>query len=73
MDTQTLSNLQLELLKVYSREIEDEDVIAIRKMLSAYFAEKAMRMADEAWVKNGWKSSETKQLSQQHNRTSPEF
>ncbi|MCF0053465.1 hypothetical protein MUK70_14070 [Dyadobacter chenwenxiniae] len=70
METKSLSNLQLELLKVYSRQIEDEDVIAIRKMLATYFAEKAIRMADEAWVENGWKSVDTQRLSQEHNRTS---
>jgi len=69
MEAQSLSNLQLELLKVYSRHVEDEDVIAIRKMLATYFAEKAVRMADEVWLKRGWKSEDTKQLSQEHNRT----
>ncbi|MCF2488687.1 hypothetical protein [Dyadobacter sp. CY347] len=70
MEAKSLSNLQLELLKVYSRQIEDEDVIAIRKMLATYFAEKAIRIADEVWVKNGWKSDDTQHLSQEHNRTS---
>ncbi|MCE7070157.1 hypothetical protein LZG74_07595 [Dyadobacter sp. CY327] len=69
MDTQSLSNIQLELLKVYSRQIEDEDVVAIRKMLATYFAEKAIRLADDVWVEKGWKSEHTEQLSQEHNRT----
>ena len=44
-------NLQLELLKVFSRQVSD-DVKAIRKMLVNYFSEKAMNLADKAWEKN---------------------
>jgi hypothetical protein len=57
------TNLQLELLKVFSRQVSDDDVKAIRKMLVNYFAEKAMNLADEAWDKNGWMESDTMRLS----------
>ena len=73
METQSFSNLQLELLRVYSREITDEDVLAIRKMLASYFAEKAIKMADKTWDENGWKSTDTERLSQEHNRKSTTF
>jgi hypothetical protein len=42
----SLTNLQLELLKTFARQISEDDVNAIRKMLSQYFAEKAMNLAD---------------------------
>lgn len=57
------TNLQLELLKVFSRQVSDDDVKAIRKMLVNYFAEKAMNLADEAWDKNGWTKKDTMRLS----------
>lgn len=57
------TNLQLELLKVFSRQVSDDDVKAIRKMLVNYFAEKAMNLADEAWDKNGWTEKDTMRLS----------
>lgn len=40
MQTQKLSSLQLELLKVYSFQPSDADLIAIRKLLATYFSNK---------------------------------
>jgi hypothetical protein len=68
MQTQSLTNLQLELLKVYARQISDEDVLAIQKMIANYFAQKAMNLADEVWDKNEWSTEDTKRLSTEHNR-----
>lgn len=68
MQTQALTNLQLELLKTFTRQVSDEDVLAIRKMLAQYFAQKAMNLADDVWDKNSWTASDTQQLSSEHNR-----
>ena len=57
------TNLQLELLKVFSRQVSDDDVKAIRKMLLNYFSEKAINLADQTWDKNGWTESDTMKLS----------
>ena len=66
------TNLQLELLKVFSRQVSDDDVKAIRKMLVNYFSEKAMNLADQAWDKNGWTEEDTMKLSNEHHRISHE-
>lgn len=68
MQTQALTNLQLELLKTFTRQVSDEDVLAIRKMLAQYFAQKAINLADEVWDKNNWTAADTQQLSSEHNR-----
>jgi hypothetical protein len=47
--TQSLSNLQQELLKLYSSNIEDADLLHIKKYLATYFADKAIKEADEIW------------------------
>lgn len=49
-----LSNLQLELLKIYSNGIPDEQLKEIRKILVDYFFEKATSEADRLWDENGW-------------------
>jgi hypothetical protein len=46
---QSLSNLQQELLKLYSSDIEDADLLHIKKYLAAYFADKAIKEADKIW------------------------
>jgi hypothetical protein len=69
---QSLTNLQLELLKVFSRPVSDDDLNAIRNMLSVYFAKKAMDLADDAWAENGWSAKDTNKLMNQHNRIAHE-
>ena len=70
MQTKTLSNLQLELLRTYTRQISDDDILAIRKMLANYFAQKAMDLAGNVWDNNNWTSEDTQQLSAEHHRKS---
>lgn len=48
-----LSNLQLELLKLYSRNIPDEDLLAIKSLIVKYMAEKASKMAAEIMEEKG--------------------
>ena len=51
---QTLSNLQLELLKSFSRNVSDEDVLAIKRLITTHFAQKATEGADQVWDAEGW-------------------
>ena len=43
-----LSPLQLELLKIYSFQHTEEDLIAIKKILANYFSQKLLKNVDEA-------------------------
>jgi len=49
-----LTNLQLELLKIYSFNISDEQLSEIRQILTQYFADKATEEMDKLWDENGW-------------------
>jgi|GEM_PF-544375 len=49
-----LTNLQLELLKIYSFNISDEQLSEIRGILTEYFADKATAEMDRLWDENGW-------------------
>ena len=51
---QPLTNLQIELLKVFSHDLEESDLIAIQRMLAKYFADKATSAFDEVWDEQGW-------------------
>lgn len=42
-----LSSLQLELLKVYSFNPSEEDLVSIKKMLANFFAQKLVSKVDE--------------------------
>jgi hypothetical protein len=54
MPTTHLSNLQQELLKIFSRDIPEEELKEIRVLLTHYFAKKATGEADKIWDENGY-------------------
>jgi len=49
-----LSNLQLELLKLYPMNIEEADLLKIKSLISRFFADKAISAADKAWKEKGY-------------------
>ncbi len=53
MKTQTaqhkLTNLQLELLKLFSYQLDEQELADIKDMLARYFAEKATDAMGEFW------------------------
>ncbi|MEL6721355.1 MAG: hypothetical protein AAFP82_21830 [Bacteroidota bacterium] len=54
MQNQPLTSLQLELLKIYSFGIKDEQLLEIKQLLVRYFADKATEEADRLWDEKGW-------------------
>ena len=55
MQSNLLSNLQIELLKLYSTDLPEPELIELKILLANYFAQKAIQGADRIW--------EEKQLS----------
>ena len=49
-----LSNVQIELLKVYSSSVPDEWVPEIREILARFMLEKAKDEADKVWLEKGY-------------------
>ena len=46
---QPLNALQLELLELFAREVSNQDLLAIKQMVSDFFAQKAIAEADAIW------------------------
>lgn len=69
-ETYNLSNLQLELLKLYSQNIEEEDLKTIKKMIAQFFANKAMDSADQIWEEKGWAEKDSIRISKTRLRSS---
>lgn len=53
MTAQKLSPLQLELLKVYSFQPSQEDLLAVKQMLANYFSEKMISKIGKAIEEKG--------------------
>jgi hypothetical protein len=68
-ETKPLSNLQLELLKVFSFDLEEQQLLEIKEILSDYFADKATQEMDALFAKNAWGEEKIEEWSKQHLRT----
>lgn len=66
---QKLTNLQLELVKLFSYKIAENQVLEIKQLLSNYFADKATEEMDRLWDENNWSEETMKEWSNEHLRT----
>jgi hypothetical protein len=44
-----LSNIQVELLKLFSTNLTDKDIVELKDLLSGFYADKAIAKADNIW------------------------
>ncbi len=49
-----LSNLQLELLRLYSTDVSDSQLLEIKQMLADYFSQQIDEEMTALWDKNEW-------------------
>jgi hypothetical protein len=66
---QKLTNLQLELVKLFSYKVAENQVLEIKQLLSNYFADKATEEMDRLWDENNWSEETMKEWSNEHLRT----
>jgi hypothetical protein len=49
-----LTNLQLELIKMFSLDLSEAQLLDVKKLLSGYFADQASDEMDRLWDENNW-------------------
>lgn len=49
-----LTNVQIELMKLFSTNLSEKDMIELRNLLSRFYAEKAIAKADQIWDSKGF-------------------
>lgn len=49
-----LTNLQLELLKLYAFHLSNEDLVEVRRLLAKFFYKKMVEQADKDWQSKGY-------------------
>ncbi len=52
--SQKLSNLQLELLKLFAMGVSEKELREIKRMLAKYFMEKTIEEANKVWDERGY-------------------
>jgi hypothetical protein len=64
-----LTPAQLEILKVLARPMSEDDLLALKRHIVRFFAERLTKHAGEVWDKRGWTLEDTEVLRQRHFRT----
>ena len=64
-----LSNIQLELLKVFSVDLSEEQLKEIKELLTKYFADKVTDEMDKLFQENNWGEDQINKWSNEHMRT----
>ena len=64
-----LTNLQRELLTLFAQNVSEQELHEIKKLISNYFAERAMDLADKAWDEKGWTDEDAYRMSKTKMRT----
>lgn len=64
-----LTKPQLELLRMFSHKVDDNNWLEIKKMISDYFAKKVIDEANRVWDKQAWDSQKIDTLLNSHLRT----
>ena len=65
---ETMSNLQLELLRLYSNGVSEESLREIKTILTKYFADKATDAMDQVWDEKGLNERTMIDWTNEHNR-----
>ncbi len=67
--TEKLTNLQVELVKLFAYQVPDNQLSEIKDLLAKYFAEVASKEMDKLWEENQWNDQTMEDWLNEHNRT----
>ncbi len=68
MPMQKLSNLQIELLKIYSNNVSERNLHEIKLMLAKYFADQGSDAMDTIWEEKSLTAQDMIDWTNEHNR-----
>jgi hypothetical protein len=57
-----LSNVQAELLKLFSAEIPENHLMELKKVMAKFLLDKAREKADAIWVEKGYTDDKLRQI-----------
>ena len=64
-----LTNLQLEILKIFTYDLPKEQLLEIRQLLAKYFAQKVDEEMNQLWEERGWTEETMREWANEHLRS----
>jgi len=69
---QPFSNVQLEILKTFSHQLSESELLELRQTLALFFAKRLVAQADKVWDEKQWTDHDvTKMLTTKMRKKSP--
>lgn len=68
----TLQNLnasQLEILKLFSRDLDEKDLKEIKRMIVKFLSKKITKLSDEVWENKSWTNDDMEKMLISEERT----
>lgn len=65
----SLNTNQIEILKLFSRELSEKDLMEIKRLIVKYLAQKVTDMVDDVWEENNWTQEDMDRMLNTHKRT----
>ena len=59
---QPLTNVQLELLKVFTHNLTEEDLKELKNVLGQFFANRLVEKANKVWDEKGWTEEDVQRM-----------
>ena len=59
---QPLTNVQLEILKTFSHQLSDNELLEFRKTIALFFAQRLIQQADKVWNEKEWTEKEVDKM-----------
>ena len=57
-----LSNVQMELIKLYSTDLSENDLKELKSLLAQFYAKKSIEEADKVWEEKGYTAEDMDRL-----------
>ena len=66
--TGKLTNIQIELLKLFQYNVSNKQLVEIKNLLTKYFAQSATEEMDKLWEENNWDNDIMNEWANEHLR-----
>jgi len=60
--TQPLTNVQIEILKAFSFNLDNEELKEFKNVIAGYFAKRATQAANKVWDSKGWNDKDVERI-----------
>lgn len=58
LNSPSLSNLQLEILKAYAHQLSETDLLDLKRTLASFFSQRLIKQADVSWDEKNWNDAD---------------